>query len=115
MHLFAICLKPEKYLRHPMQTKGSFADGQSGGGDIPIPDAADCYVPDLFNGDSYCLLGIVSSGAFKEPRSITFLTVADVDYATALAMCPFYRNVLRFTPSNFRRANPHNQYRNPSP
>ena len=84
MHLFVVCLKPEKYLCNVMKTKGSFQDGQFVGGSIPIPAVADCHIPDLFNGDSYCLLDVLASNEYKKPSSITFLTIANVDYSTSI-------------------------------
>ena len=82
-----------------MQIKGPLVTGTSTGKEIEIPGAVECFVPDLFSGKSNCLLDLASSGNFKAPKSVTFLTVSNIDASTTLGMCLEYTEALRFFPN----------------
>ena len=83
MHLFVLCLKPEKYLCRPMQTTNTFISKTVDGVELSIPTSASCYVPDLFSGDSFCLIDIMCSDIPAPPRKIIFVNVDHVDHSTS--------------------------------
>ena len=49
------------------------------GWEVDIPEDASRYVPDLFNGDSYCMLQKFIKSGRKQPKHVTFLTATHVD------------------------------------